>query len=193
MSNPYWPYWPMQRPIKYAVYEIEGVHDRPSGIVGVTKFSPHANSPQIGTPVKCAGAPATALFYHAPGQDPLSSDALVEAEWGDYIGEIAYRDTWQTPPLPILAPTSRNGVTRVTRPNVSYDMKWEYHVIAHGAWGPDWPDTIRTGLYEDNNDPHPGCAYNYVFQRGLGMVCFFYIAILPGETPKGIYYHATEW
>ena len=146
------PYWPMKTAIKYQVYEIEGVHDRPSGIVGVTKFMPHGNSPQIVTPLRQSGSPATAMHYHAPGQDPLTGDALVEAEWGDYIGEIAYRDTWQTPPLP-----------------------------------------IRTGLFEDNPDPHPSCAYNYVFQRGIGMVCFFYVAMLPGETPKGIYYHAVEW
>ena len=50
--------------------------------------------------------------------------------------------------------------------------RWSMAVISMGAWG-GWADTTRTGLEETVQGAQVG-RYNYIFQRGKGMVNFWY-------------------
>ena len=193
-------HFPLDRPITYVVLDVtDGRFHPDTGHVDVLGMKPHANSPQVITPFHSPSLNATSQCYHKPGQPIDFASSFAEVRWGDTIGEIGGPDVWQVPPLPILPSKSFDGESIIVRGGKFHDaLKFRSYVI-HKAepWG-EWPDTIRTGLLEDNADPVPQVAYNYVFARDkngkpIGLVQFWYIAMLPGETPKGILYHAISY
>lgn len=198
------PYFPLSTPITYVVFDVtDGEFHPDTGHVDVLGMKPHANSPQVISPLPSAQLNAISQCYHRPGDPVDFAASLAVTQWGDYIGEIGTPNVWQVPPLPILLPILPRrrfmGSSLIVRDGAIHDtLNWESFLIHAGQpWG-DWPDTIRTGLLEDNRDPVPQVAYNYVFARDkngkpIGLVQFWYIAMLPGETPKGILYHATQY
>lgn len=64
------------------------------------------------------------------------------------------------------------------------DFPSRCRVVYCGPWG-HWPDTVRTALWEK-----PGAAdafvYNYVWQKDIGLIDFWYGALAADNTVSGI-------
>lgn len=74
-------------------------------------------------------------------------------------------------------------------------FKYKYSTLAVGPWGNNtWPDTIRTGMIENYDDPTKLAAYNYVWAKGIGPVNYWQGAVNPTDnTIEGYEYYAIGW
>ena len=178
--------------IKYAVFDIEGVWDANTGYFGITKQTPHANSPQVCTVVQ-RGA-LRGRCFHQPGQPAiiLPGNTIYQALWDGAVTEAAGTRISQSGGIPLLPVNpsvgASNGVIAVChfdtvgepREFGEYRYKrWIHHI---GQPWANWPNTIRTSLAE--NDPVT-VVISYIFAQGIGPVDYWRGEIQPDGTLKG--------
>jgi hypothetical protein len=177
--HPHWPLTPGSW-IKYAVFDIEGDFDPDSGYFGITKQSPHANSPQQCTVVQ-RGA-LRGRCFHQPGQPAIITpgNTIYQALWDGCVTEAAGTRCTQSGGIPLLPEKPVLGPSEGCLAVCHFDTdgepvefgeyrykRWVHHI---GQPWATWPDTIRTSLIE--NVP-ANVVIAYVFARGVGPVDYW--------------------
>ena len=202
MIHPYWPLIPGSW-IDYQVFEIEGVADRNTGAIGITKRTPVANSPQRITIAQGELPYMRAQCYHNPGT-PVPTDQksrLYEVAYNhngiDYIGECGASNL-QIPPIPVFRESGprfdvTSGITSynadgTVNPIPLKTLSTSHWVHGRGAWG-QWTDTIRCHLLEDNPQGYNDAVYNYIFARGVGLVDFWFGVLNDAGVIQGTQYY----
>lgn len=176
--HPYAPWTPGSW-IKYDVYDIEGDFDPNSGYCGISKRTPHANTPQMETVVQFGDM--RAVVSHLPGTPAVPGPATIHfARVGSQVGEIGGWKCAELPLIPLLDDAPAIGKTTgtcnvmhfndaviPTDRGVYHYQKFVHHIGQ--PWGPVWPDTIRTALIE-NKAPDPIVSISYIWARAIGPV-----------------------
>ena len=144
---------------------------------------------------KFGNTPLFVARYLRPGQSftPFNFDASVQdrvdTAYGiPYVGEaIAPNGVVHLPSIAkiTMTPVAGQKIDVYSRIKASCASEadavpgnpyfhWQYMTIAHyDTWG-SMQDVWRTGLYELEGNNGNGVVYNYVFQRNVGMVHFWY-------------------
>lgn len=201
--NPLHAYFPLLPGtfIDYAVFDIEGDPAKGGGFnpetgdYGITKQTDHPNSPQR---ISVSAVDyMRKLTYHTPTTPaPAAGSCLYEARAGKIIGEIGGNRVAQQPPIPLIIDGATPGTIAPYASNILHfgpdgepcamgvlnGRHWTMHV---GKSWSSWPDTIRVSMTEENENPHPMVAYNYIFARGIGLVDFY--RCLWDETTGALY------
>ena len=140
--------------------------------------------------VKCTAINPLATLYTGPSIDGI----------GERINNV-HGGMVQTPGIMLLQAahnigTVVNGTSEVidtdpaTGEHSSFNFPWVNKTLSKGAWGPTWPDTIRTSLKELGG----GQVYNYVFAKDIGIVNFWYGAAPgPDGVVNGYQFYASGW
>lgn len=207
------PYWPMNnnQPILYSVFEITGTWNEAQMRLSISSRKAHANSPQTITTTnatcpKFFGQGPLFKETYTPGGGNLHEGGGVTSGGLSYIGEAINAD--QNVTIPFLAKITFNPVAgqTISGPSMIYKscndtrlqytqpFHWKYRTIEHlNNWG-KFNDVWLTGLREygfNLSTTSDDMVYNYVFQRGKGMVNFWYGTLDPtGTKVTGYEYYA---
>lgn len=180
--HPYAPFIPGTSQT-FSVFDIEGEFDSKSGYFGITKQTPHANSPQQISVLE-RGA-LRARVYHRPGTPPIIQPGvtLYQGRWQGDVTEVAGTCIAQGAGIPILSdlmeygrvlegdlPITHFGTDGEPLDFSSYHFKRFTHHVGK-SWA-SWPDTIRTCLLE-NSVGQKQVPIAYVFAKGIGPVDFW--------------------
>jgi len=180
--HPYWPLVPGSY-IVYQVFDIEGTFDAATGYFGITKRTPHANSPQ-----QCTVLQRGALqgrCFHTPGTPAVikPGNTIYQARWGSDVTEAAGTKCAQGSGIPLLSDTMTpghivSGVLPITHfdndgePSEFGEYHWKRYTHHVGQPWASWPDTIRTCLLE-NLPGQKQIPIAYVFAKGIGAVDYW--------------------
>lgn len=222
-GHPYYPMNAGQR-IKYQLYSFRGYWDEPSMKITITARAPYVPSnPYYMQTISYSFDICPLYFgygplYVATYTDPYgASGSLKDGGWIDpkgisYIGEaVNEKGVVARPFIAKLAFNPSQGQeirgSSVTNLNcnsqqlyLNKPFNWVYRTIEYNkVWG-RYTDTWRTGLREfnsefnSNNVKHKDRVYNYVFQRGVGMVNFWYGDLEDNQSIlNGVEYYAIEY
>lgn len=197
MSTPH-PYCPMPdgASIIYQVQAITGIWNAVNGFLDVSTRTPHNVQEISYSPIVTASGNFTAEFFEAPETpntpiNPATTlcDCMAILPNGlHYLGEAKNQlgqVVWPPEMKLTLNPFAGQLVEGVSAvyPNdtsqtaITQNFRWTYRTLAHYPMYGPFADCWRTSLYEPGNK----AAYNYVFQQGVGPVCFWYGIVTSGN------------
>ena len=210
-GNEWWPLVPGTC-IDYAVYAVNTSWNPSTNQLDVMGRYAQANSVRIcAQTASCAGCgygtllmeqyeqPANVArgFLYEGGHSTQGVKYTGEAGNAGYIYTNSFLAKIPHQPAPGMRLAGMTGLAPPTSCTASCTPPaptdaWSMSVISMGAWG-SWADTARTGLEETVQGAQVG-RYNYIFQRGTGMVNFWYANTdTDPALVRGFEYYATSF
>jgi len=218
-THPYLPY-PDGGSITYQKIPITVQWYEASGSLDVLVRGPSTASEVISyshTTCEAIGGALYNSYHHLPGTPnlPFTSwgslvtgiDTVDGKQYiGEYVDQNGKRKDHAEAILsmnPIAGETITGANTKIyadCNPNTpieSQTFKWKYWTIAaYSNWGPTISDVWRTGLREygdcEFGGTNGGQVYNYVFQRNVGLVDFWYASINCAGQGSGFQYFVSS-